>query len=95
MSEQKKYLAIGSLVENEDRNGNAYEQISLDNTNLKEFVEYLTGFGKKYLAGKTDDEIKAAMKSKDIPRIYLSFYDPSDKAPDFIKKNVVLKLTEL
>jgi len=95
MTEEKKsmYLAIGAVVQFDGEDANPF--ISLDASNLKDFVEYLQTYGAKYLKGLSTDEIRAGVKDKTIPRINLNYYSPSEKAPDFIKKNVVLKLTEL
>lgn len=92
---KKRYLQVGSVVEFNDKDGNPNPTVSLEAENLKEFVDYITNFGAKYLKGLTTDEIRAGVKDKTIPRIYLNYYDPHEQAPDFIKHNLVLKLTEL
>ena len=88
MSEKKKYLNIGSVLQFDE--GSPF--ISLDNSMLKEFVEYLKEFGEKNLKGLTVDEIREKTKSKEIPRITINYYNPGEKAPSIIKKNLAIKL---
>lgn len=92
MAGDKKYLNIGAIVENEGK-----ESIQLDNGSLKELVDFLKEHGKKYLMGKSLEEIRNGQKLKRddpnfIPRIRLYFFDPHEKAPAFIKQNVSIKV---
>lgn len=84
----KKYLSVGSIVEFDD--GKAF--ISIDNLTLRGFMDYVSEHGAKFLKGLTEDEIKEGQKSGDIPRIRIYMFEPNDKAPDFIKKNLALKV---
>lgn len=86
-----KYLNIGSLVRNKGKDGSEYESIVLDNVNLKAFVELLTAHGSKHLKDLEPSEV---MKNKKLPRIYVNLYNPNEKAPDFIVKNLAIKIEE-
>lgn len=93
MADKKnKYLNIGSVVRYEDN-----ESIQLDNGPLIELVNYLKAHGKQYLEGLSLEEIRERQKLKKddaryIPRIRFYFFEPHEKAPNFIKKNVSIKL---
>lgn len=89
-----KYLNLGAVMEFNEEGKDNYPFISLDSSELKDFVEYLTDFGTKYLKGLDKEQIRKATKAKDIPRINISLYRPSEKAPDFIKYNLAIKLDE-
>jgi hypothetical protein len=88
----KKYLTVGSVLQFSSESGEGNAFISLDLVSLKEFVDFLNKFGETHLKGLSMEQIREGVKNKEIPRISLSYYDPNEKAPDFIKKNVVLKL---
>ena len=88
----RKYLSVGSIISMTSKKGEDYKMITLDNLALSDFVELLQEHGKRYLAGKTEDEIKAGQKEGTIPRIQVSMFEPGEKAPDLIFKNLAIKV---
>ena len=94
MEKKKKYLSVGSVLQFANKDGDSKAFISLDNGSLKEFVDYLTQFGTKHLKGLSLEEIREKTKEGKIPRISLNYFDPSEKSPSFVKKNIALKLEE-
>jgi hypothetical protein len=92
MSEKtKRYLNLGSVLQFSSDGKEDTPFISLDNSVLKEFVEYLQEFGAKHLKGLTVEEIRA---NKKLPRVRINYYNPNEKAPAFVKKNLAIKLEE-
>jgi len=92
MSDKSKYLNIGSVVDFEGK-----EKLQLDNGALAELVEFLKAHGKKYLMDKSLEEIRNGQKQKKdhtdyIPRINLYYFEPSEKAPSFVRWNVAVKV---
>lgn len=84
---ERKYLTMGSIVE-----FSGEKSITLDNTALREFVEFLMEHGEKYLQGLSNEEIRAGEKAKDIPRLRIYMFDPNEKAPEFVVKNLAVKV---
>ena len=89
---ETKYLSIGTVIKFED--GDRFIQI--DNVNLKELVQLLKAHGEKYLENLGPKEIMAGQKLKKddpnrIPRLSISLFTPSEKAPSFIEKNLAIK----
>jgi hypothetical protein len=92
MSGNAKYLNVGAIVTFEDK-----EKLQLDNSALAELVGFLKEHGKKYLEGKSIEEIRNGQKQKKdhpdyIPRINLYYFEPSEKAPSFVRWNVAVKV---
>lgn len=92
MAEKGKYLNIGQIVTFEGQ-----EKMQLDNGALAELVSFLKEHGKKYLMEKSLEEIRAGQKLKKddpnyIPRLNLYFFEPNEKAPEFVVKNVAVKV---
>lgn len=93
MSEKEnKYLSVGSIVNLTTKAGEEYKMITLDNLNLKDFVDLLQKHGATHLAGKTPEQIKAGQKDGSIPRVQISMFDVGDKAPESVKKMVFKNL---
>jgi hypothetical protein len=84
---ERKSLTIGQINERKDGKG---ENMTIDAYNLDEFITYLQEYRKLHLEGKTKAEISAAIKSREIPQLYVSLYDPLATAPAFILKNLVI-----
>ena len=92
MSSTAKYLNVGAIVEFEGK-----EKLQLDNGALAELVQFLKEHGKKYLTDKSLEEIRTGQKQKKdhpdyIPRINLYYFEPSEKAPSFVRWNVAVKV---
>lgn len=90
----EKYLNVGCIVEKGREQ--TFEIIQLSNESLKELVELITAHAKEHLGGLSVDGIRAGERLKwgdpnRIPRIEISMFDPSEKAPDFIKMNLAVK----
>jgi hypothetical protein len=84
----KKYLLVGQELQFDDDK----PFIQIDNTNLKELVNYLKEFGATYLGNLTTDEIRKAEQGKQIPRIRLYRFKKNENAPKFVKANIAIKL---
>lgn len=84
-----KWLKIGQIVTNTDKNGKSYENMVIDNENLKTFLGLLKKFGQEQIGDMTVDEIRAAQKlKKDDPnklkQLKISRFDKDD---EFYNKN--------
>lgn len=84
-----KWLKIGQIIKNKDKNGNTYEQMVIDNENLKGFLALLRKFGQEKLGDMSVDDIRAAQKlKKDDPnklkQLKISRFDKDDQ---FYEKN--------
>jgi hypothetical protein len=80
-----KYLNVGSILKGKDKKGEEYEYMVFDNFNLKQLVDFLSEFGNTHLKGKD-------VTDKKLPKIRVGMYKPNEKAPDFIVKNLAIKL---
>lgn len=94
MTKKSKYLPIGNVVD-----FGKGESITLDNVQLKNFLDALKKHGKKHLGDLSEEEIMAAQKIKygedgHLPRFQIYRFAPSEKAPEFIKGNLAIKLEE-
>jgi len=85
------YRQIGSVIQFDGEDETP--KIQLDSSALKEFVAFLQEFGEKNLKGLSVEEIRAKTKSKELGRLNLYYFNPNEKAPKFIKKNVCIKIS--
>lgn len=88
-----KWLKIGQIQRSKDNKGNEYENIVIDNENLKAFLGLLKKFGQEKIGDMTTDDIRAAQKlKKDDPnklkQLRISRFDKDDK---FYEKNPKLE----
>lgn len=95
---QPKYLTFGSIVE-VNTNSGTFQKIQIDNEKLDELLNLLDGHFQKKVSGLSVDEIRQAQKLKwddpnRLPRIEVSIFDPNEKAPDFIKGNLAIKIAD-
>lgn len=95
---ERKYLNIGSLVEFETKNG-PLQKLQIDNEKLDELIALLDGYFQKRVEGLSVDDIRAAQKLKwddpnQLKRVEIVLFDPNENAPDFIKKNLSIKIAD-
>lgn len=86
---KSKWLKIGQIQRNTDKQGKTYENIVIDNENLKAFLGLLKKFGQEKIGDMSVDDIRAAQKlKKDDPnqlkKLRISRFDKDD---EFYQKN--------
>jgi len=99
MSEKKKYLNLGSMVEFQTNSGDVIQKIQIDCEQLDALIGLLDNYWKNKVEGLSVDEIRAAQKLKwndpnQLKRIEIVGFDPSENAPSFIKKNLCIKIAD-
>lgn len=96
---EKKYLNIGSMVEFQTGSGDVIQKIQIDCEQLDALIGLLDNYFEKKVKGLSVDEIRAAQKLKwndpnQLKRVEIVGFDPSENAPDFIKKNLCIKVAD-
>lgn len=84
-----KWLKIGQILKNTDKQGRVFETMVLDNENLKTFLGLLKKFGQEQIGDMSVEDIRSAQKlKKDDPKklkqLRISRFD-KDEA--FFEKN--------
>lgn len=93
-----KYLNIGSMVEFETKNG-TIQKLQIDCEKLDEFITLLDKYYQKRVEGLSVDDIRSAQRlkwddPKQLKRVEIVMFDPSENAPEFIKSNLSIKIED-